>query len=113
LPKFIETTDDGLMLVNGAQKKIAKQTRVARSESQCPPKDKGLVTTDRMCRVEAVFREFADVYKCAVSVRQKNGGTVAQMATPSSMVDTDRECFGLCILRGLKSELPRCKWHQP
>ncbi len=73
---------------NGTQKKLVKGVRVVSSESQCAPKHDGLVATDRMRRVEAVIREFADVDECVFGVWKKHVVIVARVAsrltTPSS-----------------------------
>ena len=78
---------------NGAQKKLVKCVRVVRGESQCAPKHNGLVTTDRMRRVEAVIRELADVDECVFGVRKKHVVIVARVA--SRLLD-----FMAALLRG-------------
>ena len=72
--------------------KLVKRVRVISGESQCAPKHDGLVASDGMCRVEAVFRELADVDECVFGVWKKHVVIVARVAsrltTPSSATAT-------------------------
>ena len=66
---------------NGAQKQLVKSVCIVSGESQCAPKHDGLVTPDRMRRVEAVIRELADVDEGVFGVWKKHVVIVARVAS--------------------------------
>ena len=81
LAELVAPAKDSIVNENGAQKQLVKGVRVIGSEPQRAPKHDGLVTPDRMCRVEAVVRQLAQVNEGVFSVGKQHAGIVARMAS--------------------------------
>jgi hypothetical protein len=70
LAPFVGLVRRGHSLARGAQKLRPQFFRVGLSDPESVAEDASFVTTARMCRVEAIVREFPKIEFGSISIRQ-------------------------------------------